>query len=98
MATYSTEPGFINRNGQLVIRETDLAGTDHNQKVYQLGCSKCGFTYGANGSDIFQRLCPACQGGKAGFPCKDETFELQFRAFQRIADENKDVLAMLGKS
>lgn len=98
MTAYSTEPGFINRNGQMVIRETDLSGTDHNQKVYLLGCSKCGNSYGANGSDIFQRLCPACQGGKPGFPCKDGDFELQIKAFKQVADENKDVLAMLARS
>jgi hypothetical protein len=28
----------------------------------------CGREYGANGSDIFQRKCPNCQGGTSGLP------------------------------
>jgi hypothetical protein len=66
--TDSTTPGYINRNGQRVVRATGLPGTDHNQKVYILHCERCGTEYGANGSDIFQRLCPNCQKGKPGLP------------------------------
>ena len=64
----TTDKDFVNRNGQKVIRKTDLPGTDHNQKVYVLKCQgkDCGLTYGANGSDIFERKCPNCQGGKKG--------------------------------
>jgi hypothetical protein len=62
--------GYTNRNGQVVIRYTALPGTDHGQTVYQLGCSLCGHVYGANGSDIFERKCPNCQGGAAGLPLK----------------------------
>jgi hypothetical protein len=58
--------GYVNRNGQVVIRNTYLPGTDHLQTIYQLGCSACGDSYGANGSDIFQRKCPTCQAGAAG--------------------------------
>lgn len=58
--------GYVNRNGQVVIRNTSLPGTDHLQKVYQLGCSLCGNIYGANGTDIFQRKCPNCQSGAKG--------------------------------
>ena len=64
----TTEPGFINPNGQITIRNTGLPGTDHNQYVYQLGCSTCGHVYGANGSDIHQRKCPKCQDGRDGLP------------------------------
>lgn len=64
----STSIGYVNRNGQVVIRNTMLPGTDKNQYVYQLACSQCGFVYGANGSDIFQRKCPACQCGEPGLP------------------------------
>lgn len=60
--------GYINRNGQLVIRNTRLNGTDRNQYIYQLACSHCGHVYGANGSDIHLRLCPKCQGGASGLP------------------------------
>ena len=61
----TTAPGYHNRNGQTVVRSTGLAGTDHGQSVYVLQC-RCRHEYGANGSDIFQRHCPACQGGKPG--------------------------------
>ncbi len=62
----STQAAYENRNGQIVLRGTGLAGTDHGQYIYVLQCSHCGHQYGANGSDIFQRRCPACQHGKPG--------------------------------
>lgn len=45
---------------------TTLPGNDHNQVVYLLRCRDCGNRYGANGSDIFQRKCPARGGGRPG--------------------------------
>ena len=72
----TTLTGYVNRNGQVVIRNTRLPGTDYLQWVYQLGCSQCGYTYGANGSDIFQRKCPACQRGSDGIPFGDTFKEL----------------------
>jgi hypothetical protein len=62
----TTQPGYVNRNSQVVIRDTQLGGTDQGQSVYQLGCVICGHVYGANGSDIFERKCPKCQGGAPG--------------------------------
>jgi hypothetical protein len=62
----TTQPGYVNRNSQVVIRKTQLPGTDKGQSVYQLGCVICGHVYGANGSDIFERKCPKCQGGLPG--------------------------------
>ena len=62
----TTEIGFTNRNGQVVIRSTGQPGTDHMQYVYVLRCGNCGAEYGANGSDIFQRRCPKCQRGAPG--------------------------------
>ena len=38
----TTKVGYVNTNGQVVIRNTGKPGVDHNQKVYQLGCSRCG--------------------------------------------------------
>lgn len=64
MAT--TDIGYVNCNRQTVIRKTGNAGNDHFQYVYVLRCGPCGGEYGANGSDIFQRKCPRCQGGKPG--------------------------------
>ena len=64
----TTQPGYLNRTGQVVVRNTGLPGTDKNQSIYQLGCSRCGHVYGANGSDIHERKCPNCQGGAKGLP------------------------------
>jgi hypothetical protein len=65
----TAKAGYVNLNGQVVIRNTGRPGTDRGQKIYQLGCSKCGHVYGANGSDIWDRKCPEskCQGGRPGF-------------------------------
>lgn len=62
----TTCTGYVNRNGQVVVRNTRVAGTDKNQCVYQLACSQCGYVYGADGSDIHEQLCPDCQGGVPG--------------------------------
>jgi len=64
----TTEAGFTNPNGQLVVRNTGLLGTDHLQYVYELECTLCDTHYGANGSDIHGRRCPNCQGGTLGLP------------------------------
>jgi hypothetical protein len=62
----TTELGFTNTNKQIVIISTGLPGTDYQQKVYGVKCKECGHIYGVNGSDIHDRLCPVCQGGKPG--------------------------------
>lgn len=64
----TTDPGYENPNGQIVVRNTGKRGTDFGQYVYELRCKHCGQTYGANGSDIFERKCPAYQNGRAGLP------------------------------
>lgn len=66
----TTSPGSENRNDQVVIRNTGLPGNDHVQTIYELKCSHCSHVYGANGSDIFQRKCPNCQGGAPGLDLK----------------------------
>ena len=71
---YSTRPGFVNHRGQVVIRKTDLPGTDYGQVVYQLGCSICGHVYGANGSDIHLRRCPLHDRGAPGLPYEEGIF------------------------
>jgi hypothetical protein len=63
---YSTRVGFTNANGQTVFRATGLPGTDHGQSIYELHCLHCKESYGANGSDVWLRKCPNCQGGKPG--------------------------------
>ena len=62
----TTQVGYTNRNRQTVVRPTGRPGTDHGQYVYVLRCNECGLEYGANGSDIHQRKCPACQAGMPG--------------------------------
>lgn len=66
----TTQVGYTNRNDQVVIRKTDLPGNDHNQLVYVLRSISCGHEYGANGSDIFQRRCPAHDAGAPGLRCE----------------------------
>ena len=61
--TPTTQTGYENRNGQVVVEPTDLPGTDQWQRIYVLRCHRCDATYGANGSDIWLRKCPNCQGG-----------------------------------
>lgn len=63
----TTMPGFVNPHGQEVIRNTGQSGTDHGQDVYELKCQHYGQHYGANGSDIHERKCPECKGGRPGF-------------------------------
>lgn len=63
MSKGTTTIGYVSKNLQKVIRKTNLDGNDHNQKVYELECGNC---YGANGSDIWLRKCPKCQGGQPG--------------------------------
>jgi hypothetical protein len=62
--------GDVNRNGQRLLGKTTMAGTDYMQHVWIVQCTQpnCGFRYGANSSDFFQRLCPRCQRGKRGLP------------------------------
>lgn len=62
----STKIGFTNANGQKCLGHRDVKGTDHLQYAYKVECTRCGFVYGANGSDLHLRKCPQCQGGAAG--------------------------------
>lgn len=60
----STETGYVNKNNQRNNGKTDEPGTDNGQWFYEMECLICGHKYKANGSDIWQRKCPKCQGGK----------------------------------
>ena len=62
----STQIGFKNGNGQVCQGTLGIEGTDHMQVDYKVECALCGFVYGANGSDIHERKCPNCRGGKPG--------------------------------
>ena len=54
---------LLNKNQQKNLGRTDKPGTDHNQYFYEMACLNCGYKYYANGSDIWHRKCPGCQGG-----------------------------------
>jgi hypothetical protein len=62
----TTQIGYVNANQQKCHGTLGVFGTDHNQYAYRLECLRCGYVYGANGSDIAARLCPQCQGGAEG--------------------------------
>jgi hypothetical protein len=64
----TTQIGYINKKNQKNIGHRHQPGTDHGQYSYKLQCLFCDHEYGANGTDIFQRKCPKCQGGKPGIP------------------------------
>jgi hypothetical protein len=67
-STETTAIGYINRNDQMCTGHSGTPGTDHGQLAYRMLCMRaaCGVTYGANGTDIFQRKCPNCQDGAPG--------------------------------
>ncbi len=60
----TTEIGYINKNNQRNNGRTDKAGTDFGQWFYAMECLDCGCTYEANGSNIYEKRCPNCQGGR----------------------------------
>ncbi len=62
----TTQVGFVNRNSQECHGTRDVPGNDHGQYSYKMMCRLCCLEYGANGSDVFQRKCPRCQGGEPG--------------------------------
>jgi hypothetical protein len=61
-----TTIGFRNREGQRVIRKTGRSGSAPGQRVFVLHCTVCDHEYGADGCDIYDRLCPKCQDGPSG--------------------------------
>jgi hypothetical protein len=63
MTQGTTDIGYVNERGQRVLEKTELPSNHYNQSIYLLECTHCGTTYGANGSDIWLRKCPRCQGG-----------------------------------
>lgn len=73
----TTAPGYRNPNGQVVVRDTGFpSDTFPGQRVYRLRCGGCEHHYGANGCDVFRRLCPKCQGGTKGETLREEGLRL----------------------
>jgi hypothetical protein len=64
----TTRIGYVNRNKQRCEGTRGVAGTDHRALAYKMVCLVRGHVYGANGTDVFQRKCPHCQGGQPGIP------------------------------
>jgi hypothetical protein len=62
----TTKIDSINKNNQKCHGTLGIAGNDHMQYAYRMECLNCGYVYGANGSDIFERKYPECQGGEPG--------------------------------
>jgi hypothetical protein len=64
----TTQIGYVNRNNQKNHGTRGTLGTDYNATSYKLEClaAECGQVYGANGTDLFHRKCPKCQGGMPG--------------------------------
>lgn len=60
----TTEKGYINKNRQKNNGKTNKLGTDYGQWFYEMECLNCEHKYYANGTDIWQRKCPQCQGGR----------------------------------
>ena len=60
---HTTDIGYTNEWKQTNKGFTGRRGTDHMQYLYSMHCKVCGFEYEANGTDIFQKKCPKCQGG-----------------------------------
>ncbi|MBQ7954161.1 MAG: hypothetical protein IJ282_00265 [Lachnospiraceae bacterium] len=58
----TTEVGYINKNNQRNNGRTDKPGTDYGQWFYEMECLECGHKYHANGSNIYEKKCPNCQG------------------------------------
>ena len=83
MAKSVREVGTVNRHGQKLIAETDKpGGTDPQDKLWIVECTRpgdegnpCGYRYGSNGSEFFQRKCPVCQGGQPGISITGIVYE-----------------------
>ncbi len=67
---YSTRDGFENENSQVNLGRTDppRLGSDFSAYVHVMHCLRCGMNYGSNSTNIWNRACPYCQGGKPGLP------------------------------
>lgn len=60
----TTVSGYINKNNQKNLGLSGESGIDYMQKFYFMKCLNCDYEYKANGSDIWQRKWPRCQGRK----------------------------------
>lgn len=77
---YSTRDGFENENSQVNLGRTNppRLGSDFSAYVHVMHCLRCGRNYGSNSTNIWNRACPYCQGGKPGLPLTHG--EMEWRA------------------
>lgn len=83
----SAQIGAVNRNAQQVLGHQGLKGTDHGQRAYGVHCQQCGHEYGANGSDLHERKCPACQEGAPGIPYLAPVSDQESKSLLNLAGE-----------
>jgi hypothetical protein len=66
----TTQPGYQNRNGQIVVGPTDLPGTDHLQRIYILRCALCQHEYGGKRFGYSSAEVSDLSGRRGGFGYK----------------------------
>jgi len=67
--TDSSRSGTVNKHGQMLMGAPAAAGNDPSPRAVKMFCTHCYLSYGANGSDVWLRKCPRCQGGVPGIAC-----------------------------
>jgi hypothetical protein len=73
----TTDPGYRNIHGQIVISRTGFQSESFpGQIIYRLRCDHCKHEYGANGCDIHKRRCPRHQDGAKGETLREEPMSL----------------------
>ena len=63
MTMSTIEVGYINKNNQRNNGRTDKSGIDYGHWFYEMECLECGHKYYANGTNLYEKKCPDCQGG-----------------------------------
>jgi PHP family Zn ribbon phosphoesterase len=56
----------ISEHGQKLLARVELPAPRSGEYGYVLRCQHCGFSYGVEGNEDWNRKCPKCQGGKPG--------------------------------
>jgi hypothetical protein len=57
----TVEIGHLNSNSQQCGGHCGVPGTYHGQYAYKTECTICGYVYGTNGTDMFEKRCLECQ-------------------------------------
>jgi hypothetical protein len=62
----TTKIGYVNDNCQKCHGTLFVEGNDFKANAYKIECLHCGYVYGANSGDVWERKCPTCQNGESG--------------------------------